>query len=483
MRFFKRGEYWWCSFPWQGATLRRSTRCTTRGAAVLAAQRWERDRADPDHAAAQAATLGSAVAGFLAELERKDVSDSTRLMYRQKCGVLNRILGPDLPLSEINARAVDDFIETRSKEPVAFDEEGAPTRLVTANTIHKELVALRQVLKRARRRGEFRSDPGAVLPVGFSPKYQPRKVALTLEQASKLCASLQAHRAAAVAFVLATGARRSELFRARGEDVDVSSGRVRLRGTKTAGAERTVTVPPFGKELLAFAIKHGRGHDGLLMRPWPNARRGLSHACERVGAPRVTWNDLRRTLSTWLVEGGVSDTVVAKVLGHADTKMLHKVYGKPREDAVGELLARQTASLRPVRVLYVSPAESSRTGQNRFCATPGKYSKPGGPSGTRTRDLRIKSPQLYRLSYRPGLFKGARHIPRVERLQHPNARPAWGARYDGVAGRSVMPGSRYSSKARSQRYAGVHPQSLRARLSSMSSGHDATIFARTGSIS
>ena len=28
----------------------------------------------------------------------------------------------------------------------------------------------------------------------------------------------------------------------------------------------------------------------------------------------------------------------------------------------------------------------------------------GGPSGTRTRDLRIKSPQLYRLSYQPDCF-------------------------------------------------------------------------------
>jgi integrase len=311
-------------------------------------------------------------------------------MYRQKCGVLNRILGADLPLGDINARLVDGFIEARAKEPVAFDENGSPTRLVTASTIHKELVALRQVLKRARRRGEFRKDPGEVLPVGFSPKYEPRKVALTAEQASKLCASLKVHRAASVAFALATGARRSEVFRARLEDVDVSTGRVRLRGTKTKHAERVVTVPPFGKELLEFAVRNGGGLEGLLVRPWPNARRGLACACKRVGAPAVTWNDLRRTLSTWLVEGGVSDTVVAKVLGHADTKMLHKVYGKPREEAIGELLARQTASLRPVRVLYVSPAEPNGPGQNASGASAGKHSKQGGPSGTRTRDLRIK---------------------------------------------------------------------------------------------
>jgi integrase-like protein len=166
---------------------------------------------------------------------------------------------------------------------------------------------------------------------------------------------------------------------------------VHLRGTKTAGAERTVTVAPFARELLAFALAHGEGKDGLVVRPWGNARRGLARACERIGAPRVTWNDLRRTISTWLVEGGVSDTVIAKLLGHADTTMLHRVYGKPRDEAMGALLLRQSAALPRVRVVYVSPSESNRTGPNASEATIGKHSKQGGPTGTRTRDLRIKS--------------------------------------------------------------------------------------------
>jgi integrase len=402
MRVYKRGTTWWCSFTWNGATIRRSTRCATRGAAVLVAQRWERDRADPDHAAAATATLGSAVNGFLAELERKDMSSDTRVMYREKCGVLNRLFGPDRLLADLEqARAIDDFIEARLKEPVAFADDGSPTRFVTQNTIHKELVALRQVLKRARRRGEFRKDPAEVLPVGFSPKYEPRKTALTIEQAAALCTCLPKPQAAAVAFVLATTARRKELFNARREDVELEAGKVRLRGTKTAGAERTVTVAPFARELLAFALGHGAGKDGLVVAPWGNARRGLARACKRIGAPRVTWNDLRRTISTWLVEGGVSDTVIAKLLGHADTTMLHRVYGKPRDEAMGALLLRQSAALPRVPLVYVSPSESNRTGPNASEATIGKHSKLGGPTGTRTRDLRIKSPQLYRLSYRP----------------------------------------------------------------------------------
>lgn len=293
---------------------------------------------------------------FLATLGRTDKAEGTKGMYRQKCGVLVRHIGADTALSDVTAKRVDQFIEDREQEAVAFDDRGRPTRFVTANTIHKELVALRQVLKHARRRGEFRRALEEVLPVGFSPQYEPRKVSLTMEQAAALCAALPLHRAAAVAFFMATGARKKEMEHTRREDVNLETGLVHLRGTKTEGAERTITVPAFARSLLKLAVEHGRGKDGLLLLPWGNMLRALRRACARIGAPQVNRNDLRRTLSTWLIEGGVTDYVVSKVLGHKTPTMVHKVYGKPRTDAVGELLARQSAEIAPVRVVYVLPS-------------------------------------------------------------------------------------------------------------------------------
>ena len=359
MRLFKRGEYWWCSFPWKGENVRKSTRCTTRAAALLVAQRWERERADPFHAAAASATLGGVVTTFLATLDRRDVPAATKAMYRQKCGVLVRLFGAEMPLVELeDPKRVDHFIEQRQAEPVAFDEDGSPTRFVSANTMHKELVALRQVLKHARRRGEFRRDPAEVLPVGFSAKYEPRKTALTMPQAEALLQEL-GERGRVVAFILATSARRSEAFAARAEDLSVATGVVQLYGSKTTTSNRTVTVQPFALALLEYA--KGGVTWGHLFTPWPNMRRALQRACKRVGAPRVTANDLRRTLATWLIEGGASTYAVSKVLGHSSTAMVERVYGRPREDAVADLLARQTRGIRPVRLVYVSPTERERT--------------------------------------------------------------------------------------------------------------------------
>lgn len=366
MRIYKRGEYWWCSFTWQSRTIRKSTRCTTRTAALLVAQRWERERADPVHAAASAATVGGAVSAFLESLAHKKKADGTKKMYRQKCGVLVRHLGADSPLNEtVTAPRIDQFISERGKEPVAFDKDGHPTRFVTANTIHKELVALRQVLKHARRRKEFTSDPATVLPVGFSPNYVPRTTTLTPEQAVAILRQLvkhgnAAHRAASIAWAAATTARHKEVRNAR--PGDVRGDRVHLRGTKTEGSNRTVTVPPFALPLLQFGMENAAKGD-LLFPKWGNARRALEHACKAVGAPRVTWNDLRRTMSTWLLEGGASLYAVSKVLGHKTTKMLQTVYGQPSEDAVGELVARQTAALPPVPTVELPTNARLQAGQ------------------------------------------------------------------------------------------------------------------------
>lgn len=392
MRLYKRGEYWWCSFPWEGKTVRRSTRCTTKDAAKLVGERWERERADPDYAAAASATVRSAVDGYLTDLARTEKAAGTVRMYRVKCGVLVRIFGADRALSSVTAQLVDEYIKAREAEPVAFDAEGKPTRYVTANTIHKELVALRQVLKRARRRGEFRKDVAEVLPVGFSPRYTPRKVALTIDQAAALCGLLAPSRAAGVAFVLATTARLGEAFSARVEDVDGFV--VHLRGTKTAGAERDVVVPEFARSLLAFALEHGAGKDGRVLRRWPNAYRGLRSACRRAGVPRVTWNDLRRTLSTWLLEGGASTYLVSKMLGHASTKMVEMVYGKPRTAALGRLLEEQVKALPAVQVVYASAAIPDQPQPTPAATSSQNTDENSGPRGGRTHDQGIKSPYV-----------------------------------------------------------------------------------------
>src|SRR5262249_38082686 len=101
MRLFKRGRVWWCWYWQDGKRCLRSTKCRDQKAAELVARNWERDAADPEHAAARTATLSHALTLLLNDREEQARagrrSFGTVAFYREKAGHLVRIfeLGAD----------------------------------------------------------------------------------------------------------------------------------------------------------------------------------------------------------------------------------------------------------------------------------------------------------------------------------------------------------------------------------------------------
>jgi integrase len=91
-------------------------------------------------------------------------------------------------------------------------------------------------------------------------------------------------------------------------------------------------VSEVARSLLEYALAYAGG-DGLLFRRWSNVRRDLHAACAAVKIPPCSPNDLRRTCATWLRAAGASPDLIAPVMGHADTRMVERVYGRlPLED-------------------------------------------------------------------------------------------------------------------------------------------------------
>jgi integrase len=304
--------------------------------------------------------LREALERFLADRVNKGRAEGTLNSYRVKVGHLLRLLGAETRLARVDARAVDSFIETRLKEGAA------------RHTIQKELVALRGALKVAKRRGDFKGDIGAVMPDGFSSGYKPRVRFLSGDEAQRLLAELSPDRAARVAFILATGARWSESDRAMRADIDWRREIVHLRGTKTEGADRAVPIVGASYDLLAHAERYAEGTGGLLFRPWANTRRDINEACARAGKaalrahlaatkqtfgaltksqqaalrarfafPPVSPNDLRRTYATWLRQHGTEPHLIAVALGHTDSRMAERVYGRMPVESLGRMLAER----------------------------------------------------------------------------------------------------------------------------------------------
>lgn len=348
MRLYKRGAVWWVHYYEGGVRRAASTKCTDRRAAELVAREFERGAASPTHNAATKTTLRSVLDRLLSDRRSRGKASGTVKMYATKAGHWLRILG-DIPIARLSAAGVDDYIEQRLKEDTS------------RNTIGKELTTLRAALKLAKRRGELAVDIDSLMPIGWSNDYKPRDTYVrSPEDLQKLVAELLPDRGAHVCFIVATGARLGESLRARKSDVDLVGGFVRIRGTKTKGADTRIPILPFMLPLLQHALSIG-GSTGPLFRPWGNVGHDLASACARAGLERLTPNDLRRTSATWLRQGGVSPHLIASVLRHADSRMVERVYGRMPAESLGSAIDLELKSAPVVRVIPTARAYDGRT--------------------------------------------------------------------------------------------------------------------------
>jgi integrase len=341
-RLTKRGRVWHAYFYENGVRRLLSTRCTDLKGAELKLRQFERDGANPAHAATQKASLTDALRLLLqrrteeATAGRK--SHETVAFYKRKAGHLTRLFEHSTEtgyqpflLKELTAADVDSYISRRRAEAVSD------------HTIAKELVTLRAALKLAKRAGLWLGEIDALLPAGFAPEYRPRTRALSSEELGQLLGRLPTARAAQVAFIVATSACWSESVRARREDVQLDSGWVHVRGTKRAARNRRIAIRhPALASLLNYALKHAPGEDELFPA-WTNVRRDLHLACAQAGIEACSPNDLRRTYAKWMRLARVPAEIVAPTMGHRDTRMVERVYGRLSPEEIGALLSAHFA--------------------------------------------------------------------------------------------------------------------------------------------
>lgn len=168
-----------------------------------------------------------------------------------------------------------------------------------------------------------------------------------------------------VAFAIATSAEWSALERARPGDVAPDLSSARVRGSKNLNRDRVVPLQllPF-RMLLSYALENGGGQAGRLLSLSPNFRRILAEACARAGIPRCSPNDLRRTHAKWLRLSGVAPANIAPSMGHADSRMVERVYGKASAEELAHVQAAEIAALPSgdtVRLMYGAPVPSGPT--------------------------------------------------------------------------------------------------------------------------
>ena len=360
-RIFKteKSPYWQAEFyDRAGLRHRESTRCTDKRAAADWLRQREREVYDPSHPAAHQAphtpspkihTLADALSR-LVEVARINLAPATVRMYAEKGGHLVRLLTENPDCADPKPLAVDSLHIDHIHHYIGRRlDEGA-----ARETVRKELCTLSRALKLAKERGLFHGDPRTLIPE-FRAPYRPRERFLTSEELTRLLPELPPHRQLWVLVAVYTGGRDSEVDRLDWEHLDWRNETIRIVGTKTHGAFRLVPFHPRLREILG-AMRQSRGP---IVGEWLNVRRDLAAACERAKIQRVSPNDLRRTLASWLKQQGEDSFIVAQILGHSTSRMVELTYGKvdihAKKRAFAKLPGNETAALPPPPV----PVENS----------------------------------------------------------------------------------------------------------------------------
>lgn len=254
---------------------------------------------------------------------RKKLAKDTISFYRKKSGVLVRVLGPNLLLSEITPETLRRYIQTRT-------EEGTK-----GTTIARELTALSMAVRLAHKDGIECTLVRDMKPEDFKAIYVPKKRWLSRVEVKAVLKELPKDRAAIVAFIVATGATfPSEVYRVRTEDVKPSKKNptVHIRGTKRETRDRTFVVPRDRREYFKMAVPF------VPFRRWTNANRDLLRVAEKLKIDAFCPTDFRRTFAKWLALAGVPYELAYPLMGHADDRMLKQVYGKREATDVAPLV-------------------------------------------------------------------------------------------------------------------------------------------------
>jgi integrase len=130
---------------------------------------------------------------------------------------------------------------------------------------------------------------------------------------------------------LYTGCRYAELSRLKYEDYNDDSGTLSVRLSK--GKNRHVVLTDEGKDAFRRWTKDLRPGDRIFLRSdgraWGTShqQRPLDDASDRAAiTPAVNFHILRHTHASYLAMAGTPMAVIARQLGHADTRMTEKHY-------------------------------------------------------------------------------------------------------------------------------------------------------------
>lgn len=251
----------------------------------------------------------------------------------------------DLECAKLTAHKLQKWLENLAKQPARLrskrgeaqkfrnpptDEEARRRRRATANRV---LTTLKAALNRAWSSDKIASDDAWRRVRRFGEVDAARMRYLTIDEAKRLINASSQEFRQLVQAALTTGARYGELAALDVDDFNPDSGTVRIRTSKSGRARHIVLTDEGIAYFAALSIDRS-GSKSMLQKSdetrWKASHqlRPMAEACKGAGLrPPINFHCLRHTYASHAIMNGCPLMVVAKNLGHTDTRMVEKHYG------------------------------------------------------------------------------------------------------------------------------------------------------------
>jgi integrase len=289
-------------------------------------------------------TVADAMDAYFEFFESEGRSSATMrdARYRDSAFIRSKLGGEEITLlrSERLRRWRDDLakapprLRTRKGEAQkhrdVLDEDARRARRASAN---RTWTILRAALNHAFNDGKIESDVAWRKVKPFKAVEAARVRYLTVAEAQRLINACALDFRLLVQAALMTGARYGTLTQLTVADFNPDSRTVAIRSSRKSKPFHIVLTDEGGKFFRQVCA--GRAGQELMLHKADGSAWGMSHqkrpikeASERAKIiPLVNFHCLRHTWASHAVMNGVPLMVVAKNLGHVDTRMVEKHYG------------------------------------------------------------------------------------------------------------------------------------------------------------
>lgn len=281
--------------------------------------------------------LNKQIAEYQAMEERGNLSISTLNGYKRINNILIKYFG-EIYIEDLTTLEIKDYMYKQGLENIC------------AKTMRNRLSLLRMALDEAKNDGLIPISPLD----GIAVQKQISKTAknseyevepFTEEEQNKIINAAEGQVRNLIQFNFWVGLRISELIALKWSDIDFDNGIIhiqrakvetKMKTTKTKAGIRTIILLPKAKEALIDQMKYTKGSEFIFNSPhtnkeWTHSKKiheTWQKVIEQSGVKYRNPYQMRHTYASTLLSNGENVFWLATQMGHENTEMIFKHYGK-----------------------------------------------------------------------------------------------------------------------------------------------------------